>query len=86
MQKNAFSSAEKEVDVALRERDLAFLFEETRKVGRIESFPHTLRIWNARKYFWLWEKGADRGLQGIYNSFSKGGRKVNGICKEKGRV
>lgn len=53
MQENAFSSAKKGVDVALRERDLAFLFEETRKVGRIESFPYTLRIWNARKYFWL---------------------------------
>ena len=82
MQANAFSSAEKGVDVGLR----AFLFEETSKIGRIESFPHTLRTWNARKYFWLWEKEADSGLQGIYNSFSKGKRKVNGICKEKERV
>ena len=49
MQANAFSSAEKGIDVGLR----AFLIEETRKVGRIESFPHTLRTWNARKYFWL---------------------------------
>lgn len=53
MQENALSSAEKGVDVGLRERDLAFLFEETRKVGRIESFPHALRTWNARKYFWM---------------------------------